>query len=111
LTFRNPAVAATGTMGLDMEPFDTSPCRGFPCLEPGWGDRPCPMNTRCGERLQAQAQRMYKLGYPYASWVVRRTWFGLRHECTLQFVRERPGTQDPEVEFGPGVLRVSPAPS
>ena len=101
-----------------MSPFDSSPCRDFglapdgkahPCLEPGWGDRPCPMNARCGEWLEASAVRMYKLGYPYASWVVRKTWFGLRNECTLQFMRERPGTEDLEGQCGPGFLRLSQA--
>jgi hypothetical protein len=117
LTPGNRAGPITATIG-DMKPFDSSPCRDFdlvpagnahPCLEPGWGDRPCPMNSGCGERLHACAERMYRLGYPYATWVVRRTWFGLRHECTLQFLRERPGTDAPETRYGPGVLRVSPA--
>ena len=77
-----------------------------PCLEPGWGDRECPMNTRCRESLRDCADRMYKLGYPYAAWVVRRKWFGLRRECELRFLRERPGADDSEAQYGPGVLRV-----
>ena len=103
-----------------MKPFDASPCRDLglapgdtphPCLEPGWGDRACPMNTRCGDMLRSHADRMYKLGYPYATWVVRKRWFGLRNECRLHFLRERPGAGDPEAQYGPGVLRVSPASS
>lgn len=101
-----------------MKPFDTSPCRdvglapagsAHPCLEPGWGGRACPMDNHCGDGLRACAERMYRLGYPYATWVVRRRWFGLRRECTLQFLRERPGAHDPEGACGPDVLRVCPA--
>jgi len=62
-----------------------------------------------GEWLEGCASGMYKIGYPYAVWIVRENWFGLRKECTLQFLRERPRTDDLEELYGPGVLRASPA--
>ena len=100
-----------------MAPFDSSPCREFglapegkthPCLEPGWGERDCPMNTRCRQWLHAREHEMYKLGYPYASWVVRKRFFGLRTECALQFLRDPPAP-GPAQGQGAGVLKVTRA--
>jgi hypothetical protein len=94
-----------------------SPCHHFgltpadkphPCLEPGW-ERPCPMSTHCGDWVAARQREMYAIGYPYAAWVVRRTLFGLRTECALHFLREKPAAGDVEALLGPGVLRVTRA--
>ena len=94
-----------------------SPCQSFglascdkphPCLEPGW-EGPCPMSTHRGNWVEVRQREMYKIGYPYGAWVVRRTFFGLRTECALYFLREKPAAGDVEALLGPGVLRVTRA--
>ena len=101
-----------------MDPFDSSPCRRFgiapkgethPCLASHWGERQCPVNEKCREWLETRERQMYRLGYPYAAWVVRKRWFGLRTECALRFLREEPRGQDLAQLYGPGTVRIARA--
>jgi hypothetical protein len=67
------------------------------------------MGTHRGNWVEVRQREMYKIGYPYGAWVVRRTFFGLRTECALYFLREKPAAGDVEALLGPGVLRVTRA--
>jgi len=66
------------------------------------------MGTHRGNWVEVRQREMYGIGYPYGAWVVRRTFFGLRTECALHFLRERPSTEHVEALLGPEVLRVTP---
>jgi hypothetical protein len=101
-----------------MKTLRSSPCRregvspdnqDFPCLEPGWGNQPCPMNEGCREWMRERESEMYQLGYPYAAWVVKKDLLGLSPVCSLVYFRERPTPADVEEVCGKSVLHVADA--
>ena len=86
----------------------------FPCLDPSWGGRDCPMNAAGGMALGSQESDMYRLGYPYGAWVVRMDPLGLSPVCSLTYFRDRPEGGELRALYGSRVLHLSeasPAPS
>jgi hypothetical protein len=78
-------------------------------MEPNWGDRPCPLDAICREEMRECAAELYRKGYPYASWVVRRKALGLCTQCSLLFTTEKPTPENARELFGPGVLHITPS--
>lgn len=87
----------------------TSGDEPFPCLDPSWGGRDCPMNAAEGMSLGSQESDMYRLGYPYGAWVVRMDPLGLSPVCSLTYFREKPSQEDLHALYGDRVLRVCQA--
>lgn len=101
-----------------MKRFWSSPCRregvspdnkDFPCLEPDWGNRSCPMNEGCRDWMRDREKEMYRLGYPYAAWVVKEGALGLPPNCSLVYFRDPPTPTDVQEVCGKSVLHVAPA--
>lgn len=67
------------------------------------------MNSADSEALRDREAVMYRLGYGYGAWVVRRDVLGLSPLCTLTYFRERPTQADLRELFGDRVLHVAEA--
>jgi hypothetical protein len=98
--------------------FWSSPCQRcglstddepFPCLGENWGARECPMNAARAGWLQRCEDGMYRLGYPYAAWVVKEDGLGCFPVCSLEFFRDEPTPELVQATQGPHLLRVEKA--
>ena len=98
--------------------FWSSPCQRcglstddepFPCLGEKWGARECPMNAARADWLRRREAGMYRMGYPYAAWVVKEDGLGLFPVCSLEFFRDEPTPELVQAALGPHLLHVEKA--
>ena len=101
-----------------MKALWTSPCRRaglasrddpFPCLNARTAPGQCPMNSADCQALHDREAGMYRLGYTYGAWVVRRDVLGLSPLCSLVYFREKPTDDDLRELYGDRVLHVAEA--
>lgn len=81
----------------------------FPCLEPAWGARPCPMNAGAADELRERLAASLRHGFPFAAWVVRLDALGLHPCCSLTFFRKEPNPVALAAVHGRRFLHLAPA--
>lgn len=67
------------------------------------------MNAAEREALSAQESGLYRLGYGYGAWLVRRDVLGLSPVCTLTYFREKPTPEELQALYGDRLLHVADA--
>ena len=101
-----------------MKALWTSPCRRaglasrdnpYPCLDAKTVPGQCPMNSAECEAIHDRESAMYRLGYGYGAWVVRRDVLGFAPLCSLVYFREKPTDEELRELFGDRVLHVAEA--
>lgn len=66
------------------------------------------MNATAADSVRRQGDGTYRLGYPYAAWVVRLDALGLFPVCSLTYFREEPNQETMKALHGSRFLRLSP---
>lgn len=67
------------------------------------------MNAARREPLGAQEAELYRLGYGYGAWVVRRDVLGLCPVCSLTYFREKPTPGELRELYGDRLLHIADA--
>lgn len=67
------------------------------------------MNTAEREAWGVQEGELYRLGYGYGAWLVRKDVLGLDPVCTLTYFREKPTPEELQALYGDRLLHVADA--
>lgn len=67
------------------------------------------MNAAVRNALAAQEAELYRLGYSYGAWLVRRQVLGFGPTCSLTYFREKPSPEELQSLYDGRVLHIADA--